>query len=174
MFMFFSLSSFSNDPPIFLFDHLFDNLLFLIYSPLLHILVVHSFLTSLLSRHLSLFSFEEGGRKSLFSYDLHCSVHFLINATNKVVPHHLMMPRGQMQDIQCGGNRLHPTRNFPLDLWFPLGTPQCTFDLSLQLPEQPSFSGLWLVALSPHTATLKTSSLVLGHLQFFYQVWVVL
>ena len=67
-----------------------ENPIFLIYSSLLHILTFHLYLTNLYSWHLSLFTFEEGGRRSLLSCDLHCSGHFLVNAADKPVTHHLM------------------------------------------------------------------------------------
>ena len=66
------------------------NPLFLIYSSLLHILTFHLYLTNLYSWHLSHFTSEEGGRRSLLSCDLHCSGYFLVNAGDKAVTHHLM------------------------------------------------------------------------------------
>ena len=67
-----------------------ENPIFLIYSSLLHILTSHLYLTNLSSWHLSLFTSEEGGRRSLFSSNLHYSGHFLINTTDKAIAYHLM------------------------------------------------------------------------------------
>ena len=53
-----------------------------------YISTIHPYLTNLLSWHLSLSKSKEGGRRSLLSYDLHCSGHFLINAADKVVAHY--------------------------------------------------------------------------------------
>ena len=44
------------------------------------------------------FTSEEGGGRSLLSCDLHCLGHFLINAADKVVVHHLM----RMQQATSG------------------------------------------------------------------------
>ena len=66
------------------------NRLFLIYSSLPHISTFHLYLTNLPSWHFVSFASEECGRRSLLSYYLHCSGYFLINATDKVVSHHLM------------------------------------------------------------------------------------
>ena len=65
-------------------------LLFLIYLYLYHISTIHSHLTSLLLWHLLLITSKEDGGRNLLSYDLHCSGHFLINATDKTVVYHLM------------------------------------------------------------------------------------
>ena len=66
------------------------NTIFFIYSSLLHILTSHFYLTNLSLWHLSLFTSEEGGRWSLLSCELHCSGHFLINAVDRAVAHHLI------------------------------------------------------------------------------------
>ena len=65
-------------------------LLFLIYLYLYHISIIHSHLTSLLLWHLLLWTSEEDGGRNLLSCNLHCSGHFLINATDKTVVYHLM------------------------------------------------------------------------------------
>jgi len=64
--------------------------LFLIYFSFSHILTIHPHLTYLLSRLLSLSIPEESGERNLLNCDLHCSSHFLINAADKVIAHHLM------------------------------------------------------------------------------------
>ena len=66
---------------------------FLIYFSYPHISTIHHYLTSFSFWHSSLFPSEEGGRRSLLSYDLHYSGHFLINAVDKAVAHHLMWRR---------------------------------------------------------------------------------
>ena len=66
---------------------------FLIYFSFFYISTIHHYLTSFSFWHSSLFPSEEGGRRSLLSYDLHYSGHFLINAVDKAVAHHLIRRR---------------------------------------------------------------------------------
>ena len=88
----------------FLFSSFFVSIPFLVLSPFLiyfyfyHILTIHSHLTPILSWHLLLLTSKEDGGRNLLSCDLHCSSHFLINAADKVVAHHLM----RMQQATLG------------------------------------------------------------------------
>ena len=63
---------------------------FSLYTSIFIISQPDSHLTPLLSWHLSLLTPEEDGGRNLLSFDLHCSSHFLINAADKTVAHHLM------------------------------------------------------------------------------------
>ena len=74
-------------PPPFFF---FGNLIFLIYFTFSHISTIHPYLTYFLSWHLFLSISEESGGKNLLSCDLYYSSHFLINAADKTIVHHLM------------------------------------------------------------------------------------
>ena len=80
------------------------NPLFLIFSSLPHISTLHLYLTYIPSWNLYLFTSEESGRRSLFNCNLHCSGHFLINAVDKAVVHHLI-------------RRQQVTPNWKLPLW---------------------------------------------------------
>ena len=75
-----------------------------IYFSFSHIPTIHPYLTSFLSWHFFLSVSEEDSGRNLLSYDLHCSSHFLINAADKVVAHHLM-------------RRQQATPNWKLALW---------------------------------------------------------
>ena len=81
---FFSISGYLCLPPFSI------NPIFLIYFFFSHISTIHPYLTYLLSRLLSLSVPEEGGERNLLRCDLHCLGHFLINAPDKAVAHHLM------------------------------------------------------------------------------------
>ena len=63
---------------------------FLIYLYLHHIFTIHFYLASLLFWHLLPFTSETGGGRDLFSCDLYCLGHFLINAADKAIVYHLM------------------------------------------------------------------------------------
>ena len=63
---------------------------FILYLSFHHIFTIHFYLTSLLFRHLLPFTSEEDGGRNLLSSELHCSDHFLINATNKAIVYHLL------------------------------------------------------------------------------------
>ena len=97
-------------------SHLSVNPLPFIYFSFSHIPTIHPYLTYFLSWHLFLSVFEEGGGRNLLSCDLHCSGHFLINATDKTVAHHLM-------------RRQQDTQNWKLPLWSQI--------LSLFIPFSP-------------------------------------
>ena len=121
------------------------NPLFLIYSSLPHISTFHLYLTNLPSWHFVSFASEECGRRSLLSYYLHCSGYFLINATDKVVAHHLM----QRQKVT-------PNWKFPLwslilslQILLPTWSASESFDSPLALLGRSSSSGPW----HPHTNT---------------------
>ena len=135
------------------------NPLSFIYFSFSHIPTIHTYLTYFLSWHLFLSISEEGGDRNLLNCDLHCSGHFLINTTNKVVAHHLM-------------RRQQATPNWKLPLWsqilslfipcFPLGTSQSPMTYPfLSLGDLPPRShGVWhpstntaTFQLHPHSST---------------------
>ena len=63
---------------------------FLINLYLHHIFTIHFYLISHLFLRLLPFSSEEDGGRNLLSCGLHYSSHFLINAADKAIVHHLM------------------------------------------------------------------------------------
>ena len=94
---------------------------FLIYLYLHHILTIHFHLTPLLSWHLLPFTSEEDSGRNLLSYGLHCSGHFLINATNKTIVYHLMrMPQAT------------PDQKLP---YWPLASTLSKLQIPLRIPQ---------------------------------------